>query len=240
MGGVEFPHRLFGRLLRPFDRAFGSDDREQFPSLDQDGDGLLEHLGFTVEFPEQVLFRENRLQRSDPDVAAAVEYLTAGTPGHVADAVALREGPAALRSRVEAYLMAKVDPTDAATRLGLEAATVAAYAALFFDLDGRRDLPSVLLNVAFPGEPHPSESVRDANTVVKLVGMGGGRFVLDFFLAHCDRPQPAVPDDLRGLPDDELEATKNWLTVRLMVLGETVEVRSSADIIKLAKIRLMM
>lgn len=145
----------------------------------------------------------------DPWTLLAEEALTT-PPGLAWNAPDLRaagaarelaeRGPYWRRVEVEARILAGETVEAVAAKVGLPTATVAAYAALFYDVAGRLTYPSYVIHSVIRLYMPGNES--DIGVQARLLAFTGGRHVLDAVLdaAHPDaRPDADVSAEDREL-----------------------------------------
>lgn len=108
----------------------------------------------------------------------------------IATALELHDGGDALRSVVEAYLLAAARPAEIAERTGLPVAAIEAYHACFFDVADRLARPDFIVHGIILAGASTSAAARRVDTAIKLAAFLGGLRALAELL-----PTPAAESE---------------------------------------------
>jgi hypothetical protein len=129
-------------------------------------------------------------------------------------------GPLQL-AEVEARLLARQSDVEIASRLGLSAAAVAAYEAIFYCVRHKLTSQHYVINVCIGEKVHRGLTEGDRGLLLKLLGFLRGPVVLDQLLDYFANP-PHLPDDLGRLTPESFDALAVKLRLQALIVSLTM------------------
>jgi hypothetical protein len=136
-------------------------------------------------------------------------------------------GPESVRRwEVEARLLAGESFEQVAAKCDSTPDVIAAYHALFFDVQGSLEASDYIVNVVIGPKAHAGLSEADTEVVLKLYGYTYGNRVLDAVLAYYRDPPP--PERWGELGPGELERLRTRLLVKASVMARGLSTDGSA------------
>ncbi len=144
-----------------------------------------------------------RLAQSHPAVDEAFAFYTGAEP--------IR------RAELEARILAGQTDDEIAAKLGLSAAGVAAYEALFYDVRRSLTADTYIVNCVIGPKVHYGITPEDHELLLKVYGYALGPIFLDVLLDYFRDP-PVVPDSLDGLDHEALRKLVLKLRIKFDIL----------------------
>jgi hypothetical protein len=161
---------------------------------------------------------------------AAYERLAAAMPG-VFWAHYWREGhDRVVRAMLDAYILARATPAQAAVRCGLSPETGVAYACLFFDVADRLDQRGFIYNEAIGRQVHSGLTETDYATYWKLLGYQKGAAFLDTLISK-DSVKELVDDDQGHIDRAGDDVVRDFLRFKSIITAQVVSPTRDADAI---------
>jgi hypothetical protein len=129
---------------------------------------------------------------------------------------------------IEARLLAAQSHAAIADRFGIEAATITAYEALFFNVSEKLQHPSYIVHNAIGGRVHHGAQERDVVVLWKFYGYFYGPAMLD---ALCEMVvNPTRPDRGATLMAAMTDATHNTITRRALLAAQTMKLNGFNEV----------
>jgi hypothetical protein len=133
-----------------------------------------------------------------------------------------------LTGEIEARLLADQSHAAIADRFGIEAGTITAYEAIFFNVSDRLKHKSYIVHNAIGGRVHHGAQERDVVVLWKLFGYFYGPAMLD---ALCEMVvNPTRPEPGAGLLPTMVDATHDTITRRALLAAQTMKLNGFNEV----------
>jgi hypothetical protein len=181
----------------------------------------------------------------DDDLIDAVNYLlTQGRTDEnrhsalkafsdIGAAETLNGAPSFKRTELEARLLAGEPHADISQKTRLSLGVVKRYAALFYDVAGRRTDKSYVFATLLRQGIHQEIREDDVDSILKLFAIWGGGPMLEAGIRFMATPQPMIPKRLQVVPSAQLHEWRQWLNFRVIILSMTCNPKTDWERLKL-------